>query len=128
MLSPRWLIGVTLFMVFAFVLSNWIDGTAMFSNAQATTTQVMTGTSIVAVTSSTGSQINYLNILPAALAAIGKALLWDYSFLHDTDPVTGKDANTDFGTLLFIIRMAFMAITVGVVFQMAYLLRQIITG
>ena len=129
MLSPRWLIGITLFMVFAFVLSNWVDGSAMFSNSQAINVQQMTSTSTVAVTSSTGSQINYMNINPIALLTIvGRALTWDYSFLHDQDPVTGLPTNSDFGTFLFIIQMALTAITVGVIFQMAYLLRQIITG
>ena len=83
MLSPRWLIGITLFMVFAFVLSNWIDGTAMFSATQASSLQTMTGHDVVSVTSSTGSVINYINIIPSALTAIGKALVWDYSFFHD---------------------------------------------
>jgi hypothetical protein len=116
-------------MVFAFVLSNWVDGTAMFSNSQAINVQSMTSTSTVAVTSSTGSQINYLNINPLALLTIiGRALTWDYSFLHDNDPTTGLPANSDFGTFLFVIQMAMTAITVGVIFQMAYLLRQIITG
>jgi hypothetical protein len=128
MLSPRWLIGITLFMVIAFLLSNWVDGSAMFSNEQASNLTQMQQYSSVAVTSSTGSQVNYVNIAFSALTAIGRALSWDYSFFHDIDPLTGRDANTDFATTLFVIRMAFMAITVGILFQMAYLLRQILTG
>jgi hypothetical protein len=115
-------------MVFAFVLSNWIDGFPMFSSSQAIAVGNMTEHSIVGVTSSTGSQINYINIALNALNTIGRALTWDYSFFHDIDPATGTDANTDFGTILFVIKMALTAITVGVIFQMAYLLRQILTG
>jgi hypothetical protein len=128
MLSPRWLIGITLFMVVAFLLGNWIDGTAMFSNEQASNITQMSQYSTVAVTSTTGSTINYINIAFSALTAIGRALTWDYSFLHDIDPATGRDASTDLATTLFVIRMGFMAITVGILFQMAYLLRQILTG
>jgi len=128
MLSPRWLIGIVFFLVVAYLLSNWIDGYAMFSTSQSSDLTSMTEHDVVSVTSTTGSQINYVNIIPSALAAIGKALSWDYSFFHDIDPSTGLDASTDLATILFVIRLAFMTITVGIIFQMAYLLRQIITG
>lgn len=116
-------------MVMAFVLSNWIDGTAMFSQAQSGTVVNMTKTNVVGVTSATGSQINYLNIdLGALFTIIGRALTWEYSFFYDKDPITGRDAGSDLGMILFVVKMGFTAITVGVLFQMAYLLRQIITG
>jgi hypothetical protein len=128
MLSPRWLIGIVLFLVIAFLLSNWIDGTAMFSNDQSILVTNMTEHNVVSITTASGSPINYINIATKALTAIGKALSWDYSFFYDIDPLTGANANTDLAMILFVIRMCFMAITVGIIFQMAYLLRQIVTG
>jgi hypothetical protein len=128
MLSPRWLIGITLFLVFAFVVSNWIDGSPMMTQAQAGDIQAMSDHQIVTVQSTSGGILTYINIAGNALKLIGKALLWDYSFFHDIDPATGQDANTDLMMILTVIRFCLLAITVGIVFQMAYLLRQIITG
>jgi hypothetical protein len=105
-----------------------VDGTAMFSQSQSDDVMGMHQNAIVTIQNPSGGIITYLNILPSALQLIGQALLWDYSFFHDIDPVTGADANSDLQMILTVIRFGFMAITVGIVFQMAYLLRQIITG
>jgi hypothetical protein len=128
MLSPRWLIGITLILVVFGVLSNFVDGSPMMSQAQADDVQGMKDNQIVTVQSASGGQVNYINILPSSLKLIGKALLWDYSFFHDVDPTTGTDRNSDLQMILSVIRFGLLAITVGIVFQMAYLLRQIIAG
>jgi hypothetical protein len=128
MLSPRWLIGITLILVIIGALSNFIDGSPMMTQAQADDVKGMSDHSIVTVQSPSGGVLTYINIASNALKLIGKALLWDYSFFHDVDPVTGADSNSDLQMILTTIRFALLAITVGIVFQMAYLLRQIVTG
>jgi hypothetical protein len=127
MLSPRWLIGITLFMVCAFLLSNWIDGFPLFTSQQASNITTMTEHTTVSVTNPAGGLVNYVNIAVSALNQIGMALTWDYSFFHDKD-AAGNDQNTDLAMVLFFIRMCFMSISVGIIFQMAYLLRQIVAG
>jgi hypothetical protein len=128
MLSPRWLIGITLILVIVGALSNFVDGSPMMTQAQADDVQGMSDHSIVTVQSPSGGVLTYINIASNALKLIGKALLWNYSFFHDVDPVTGTDSNSDLQMILTTIRFALLAITVGIVFQMAYLLRQIVTG
>ncbi len=128
MLSPRWLIGITLILVFAGVLSNFIDGSPMMSQAQADNVLTMKDHSIITVQNPSGGLSTYVNILPTALSMIGQALLWDYSFFHDVDPTTGSDSASDLQVILDVIRFGLIAITVGIIFQIAYLLRQIIAG
>jgi len=128
MLSPRWLIGITLFLVFGFVLSNWVDGSPMMSSNQSQDIQGMGEHTTVTVTNPSGGITNYVNIAVNALTLIGKALSWDYSFLHDINPITGLEQNSDLSMFLFVVRMAMLAISVGIIFQIAYLLRQIVVG
>jgi hypothetical protein len=128
MLSPRWLIGITLFLVFGWVLSNIVDGSPMMGQAQANDLQGMQEYSIISIQNPAGGLVTYINITVNALKLIGKALLWDYSFFHDIDPLTLVDSNSDLQMILSVIRFGLMAITVGIVFQMAYLLRQIVAG
>lgn len=128
MLSPRWLIGITLVLVVFGLLSNFVDGSPMMTQAQASDVEGMSEHSIVTVQSTSGGIVTYINIAANALRLIGKALLWDYSFFHDVDPMTATDSNSDLQLILSVIRFGLIAITVGIVFQMAYLLRQIITG
>jgi hypothetical protein len=129
MLSPRWLIGITMIMVCFFVLANWVDGSPMMTSEQGNIVTNMTGHQVVSVTNpSTGGEVNYINVALGTLGLIGKALLWDYTFFYDNDPVTGLDANTDLGVFLKLLQFFLIAISVGIIFQMAYLLRQIIAG
>lgn len=128
MLSPRWLIGMAFLVVLFFAISNWIDGFPIFTSAQAANYETMTGASQVSVQNPGGGAVNYVNIPFAALSAIFDALSWNYSFFHDTDPATGQDANSWLQAVLFDIRMLLTAVTVGIIFQMCYLLRQILAG
>jgi hypothetical protein len=128
MLSPRWLIGITLILVLASMLSNFVDGYPMMTQAQADDVQGMKDSNIISVQNPSGGLITYVNITVKALLLIGKALLWDYSFFHDIDPISGADANTDLQMVLYVIRFGLFAFTVGIVFQIAYLLRQIVAG
>jgi hypothetical protein len=105
-----------------------VDGSPMMSQSQADDVQGMKDYSIISVQNPAGGLATYINIAVEALRLIGKALLWDYSFFHDIDPATAIDANSDLQMILSVIRFGLMAITVGIVFQMAYLLRQIIAG
>jgi hypothetical protein len=100
----------------------------MLSTNQSQDIQGMGEHTSVTVTIPSGGITTYVNIAVNALTLIGKALSWDYSFLHDVDPLTGNDQNTDLAMFLFWARMAMMAISVGVIFQIAYLLRQIVVG
>jgi len=128
MLSPRWLIGMAFLVVLFFAISNWIDGFPLFTTAQAASYEQMTGASAVSVQNPSGGSVNYINIAIGALSNIFSALTWDYSFFHDTDPTTGQDANSWLQAVLFDIRMMLTAVSVGIIFQMCYLLRQIIAG
>jgi hypothetical protein len=128
MLSPRWLIGITFILVIAGMLSNFVDGSPMQTQAQANDVVGMQNHSIVSVQNPSGGLVTYVNIAVSSLSLIGKALLWDYSFFHDVDPTTGSDSNSDLQGILNVIRTALMAISVGISFQIAYLLRQIVAG
>lgn len=128
MISPRWLIGITMFLVMGYVICNFIDGEAILTQNQANTVTNMTSVDFISVTDSTGGETNYVNMALTTLKTIMKALSWDYTFFYDIDPITGEQSNSEMQLVLTFFRMLFFSLTVGILFSLAYALRKIIAG
>lgn len=128
MISPRWLIGITMFLVISYAICNFVDGEQVITQGQSNTVTNMTSVDFISVTDSTGGETNYVNMALSTLRTIMKALSWDYTFFHDIDPLTGADRNSEMQLVLTFFRMLFFSLTVGILFSLAYALRRLVTG